>query len=202
MPFLSYVQFPWRLMVLLMFFGSILFAFISEKLPKYFKIAAVAFLIFSALPFTTPFKWDKKANTMYLEFPFTSSTKHENMPKWFGWENHLKFDKLLFADRGELQFEILKRKTNRHVYKVKVEEDSRLIERTAYFPGWQVEVDGEKVSIVYDDHHYPGLITFDLEKGEHIVEVSLGERTWPRIVGDIISTVAFVVLIVVVKFAL
>jgi hypothetical protein len=58
---------------------------------------------------------------------------------------------------------------------------------TAYFPGWEVRVDGRAVPI------YPaestGLIRFALAPGDHAIQVEW-KRTAPRWAGDIVSAVA------------
>ena len=58
---------------------------------------------------------------------------------------------------------------------------------TAYYPGWQVSVDGTPTAT------YPaeatGLIRFALTPGEHAIVLEW-HRTWPRLAGEIMSLIA------------
>ncbi len=60
---------------------------------------------------------------------------------------------------------------------------------TFYFPGWQVKIDGQPVSIRPSDPH--GLIEFDIAPGAHDIVVSFGS-TPARTIGTFISLLALV----------
>ena len=73
------------------------------------------------------------------------------------------------------------------------------MDNTVYFPGWQVEVDGNKAPIQFQDPNYRGLITFNVPKGMHNIEVIFGESP-VRVVSNYLSLLGLVA--VVILFAL
>ncbi len=61
-----------------------------------------------------------------------------------------------------------------------------------YFPGWQAQVDGKRVSISPSDPE--GLITFDVPGGRHTIRVQFGE-TRLRLAADVFSITCLLVTI-------
>jgi len=62
---------------------------------------------------------------------------------------------------------------------------------TFYFPGWRVEVDGERVEVTATEPE--GLISFDVPAGHHTVTVHFGETSLRR-VADAISLLSLATL--------
>jgi len=68
-----------------------------------------------------------------------------------------------------------------------LKSDSNLTVNTAYFPGWEVFVDGKKTNIFITNK---GLISFFLDQGSHEVKIQFND-TIPRKIGKIITLVFF-----------
>jgi len=62
-----------------------------------------------------------------------------------------------------------------------------VFERTAYFPGWEVAVDGRPAPVIYEDADYPGLLGYRLSAGTHQVVSRFTDHTPARLWGDRIS---------------
>ena len=67
------------------------------------------------------------------------------------------------------------------------EHETRLEAACAYFPGWQVFVDGQWVPHTIAEPS--GLIQFPVPAGTHTVSLNF-MRTWPRWLADTISLIA------------
>ena len=78
-------------------------------------------------------------------------------------------------------------KTQRHRYQVTVGEADQLFERTAYFPGWAVTVDGQPQEIIYENQDYPGLIGYSVTAGSHQIVTQFSDSTPARLWGDRVS---------------
>ncbi len=64
---------------------------------------------------------------------------------------------------------------------------------TYYFPGWQVEIDGQPVETRPSEPH--GLITFDVPAGEHVIRLYMG-TTPARNLGLVVTIIAGIGLVV------
>lgn len=195
-PVLGYFQFPWRFLSLTMFSSSVLAVFLSEK-QKTLGILLAVFCFGYSQQFVKPFFWEKKSDMTYYDFLFTTSTKHENMPIWFSEENIDKFKSRFTSNTGLVTFKELSWKTGKHVYEVNAAEPAYIWEHTAYFPGWQVLIDGKETSIDYSDKKYPGLIKYQVPKGQHKIEVKFKENIPTRITGDLLSLISLFLIIVI-----
>jgi hypothetical protein len=69
-----------------------------------------------------------------------------------------------------------------------------ILDNTAYFPGWEVTVDGIKAPIQFQDMNHRGLITFNVPNGEHSVKVVFKE-TPIRLLSDIVSVISLVLIV-------
>ena len=67
---------------------------------------------------------------------------------------------------------------------------------TAWFPGWEVTLDGEPVSA--GPGTPSGLITFQIPAGEHFLQVRYG-RTVPEKIAAAVSIAALIVAIVLAR---
>jgi hypothetical protein len=76
-------------------------------------------------------------------------------------------------------------------YTLIVPERSLIMQKTMYFPGWRVAVDGQSIALENPADH-AGLVAFTLEAGTHTVKSQMTQRTWPRMVGNSLSLVGIV----------
>ncbi|NMC36427.1 hypothetical protein GYA49_05285 [Candidatus Beckwithbacteria bacterium] len=194
-PFLQQIQFPWRLLVLTTLSLSILGGFIAEKLPKVFVYVVLGMVIVYGFFLAKPQSYLHQDDFMYIMFPFTSSVNHENMPLGFNMDKNAEYKTQLTDTKSKASFNVKKWKTQAHEYQIDSSENTTVIEHTAYFPGWEVWIDGQPVSIVSNNSEYPGMITYQVNKGTHQVKTVLTEHTSARKIGDIISLTSLVILI-------
>lgn len=195
-PMVRYIQFPWRLLGFALLGVAALAAWLTRVKPKVGVILAIGAVVYSAW-IVRPFGWFDHDIYYYLEWPFTSSIKGLNMPKWFNLEkNHRLQVGWVFILEGKAESQVWEWRTQRHRYQVRVESDqATIMERTAYFLGWEVRVDGQPIEINYEREDYPGVITYQLSKGNHQVDTRFTEQTSARQLGDKLSLVSGVVFL-------
>jgi uncharacterized membrane protein YfhO len=122
------------------------------------------------------------------------------MPVWFDKTESYALDQTLFADakvattNPQASVIVDYWTGSKQRYSVSTATNTTVVQRTAYFPGWEVRVDGQKVPIQYERKDYNGLINFDLAPGTHAVEARFSEWTIARIVGDLFSLAGLLIM--------
>lgn len=197
-PVLNFVQFPWRLGLFLSLTGSYLAAIAAKFYPKLTVVLLAGAIIFSIVTVRDQghFNWP---DDFYYLYPFTTTTQLEAMPKWFDVNKNANLfgrpDKIFALSGQTIEPQNLVWKTQKHSYQVTVDQDDELFERTAYFPGWSVVVDGKSQDIIKDNKKYPGLIGYSVAAGTHQIETEFSDSTPARRIGDFVSLASVLLLI-------
>lgn len=197
---LSFVQFPWRFLIIAGFCFSVIsggIALLKNKLLKWGIFAAgILATIFLYSGDFHPSQWlnisdkDKlsgqewtKAITasLYDYLPVSAKKAPDFEAKA---EPDVKSGRVdISGDKG----------TNWQNWKVNVLSESAVVElQIFYFPNWKVKVDGKDIGFNYDNKH--GLINVTLLKGEHKLEARLA-NTKARSLSDFISAVSLLGLV-------
>ena len=200
----QYLQFPWRLLSVLSltiaYLASFTLSIVFKIIPKKADIW-VTVIIITALLFLNRNHW--RANQYYglpeywfLDKPVNSTTTvdGEHTPKWQKEDSPTETNRFGIIS-GEAKVSNTAWKTNYHLFQT----DSRLkiimIDRTVYFPGWNVFIDGIKVKTIdQNDSKTKGLIAFEVPAGKHKIEVKLLEPPLNK-AADVITLVTVVILI-------
>ncbi len=189
-PALNFVQFPWRLVLFLTLFGSYLSAVAAKFYPKLTMILLTAAVIFTVVTVHGQghFNWP---DDFYYHYPFTTTTQLEAMPRWYDTAKNSQLygkpDKVFSLAGQKVEPEQIVWQTQRHTYSVTATKDDQFFERTAYFPGWEIFVDGQKQEIIKDNQKYPGLIGYTVSAGTHQVMTQFSDSTPARVWGDRLS---------------
>jgi hypothetical protein len=75
---------------------------------------------------------------------------------------------------------------SKRVYSIIATTPLKMVDRTFYFPGWKVLVDGVNVPIEYQDPNYRGVITYAVPSGNHTVSVVYTD-TKARLLGKLLT---------------
>ncbi|MCU1238695.1 MAG: hypothetical protein JWP63_6662 [Candidatus Solibacter sp.] len=197
LPVLQRIQFPWRLLGPVAICLAAVAASATPALERLGRwrwpafAAAMALLIVPNLSHLAPSGYqdlDARLWTpAYLaQSGFETTTSGELKPRWMRTVPPFSTERLrLVSGNGEIRG-----------------LETRSLEITtaelpiAYFPGWQVTVDGAPVPI------YPaegtGLIRFELVPGNHTIAAEW-KRTSPRWAGEILSLLALLALVAVLR---
>jgi len=199
LPLVRYVQFPWRLLTFATLASAGLSAYLFKRLPKLTIILVVLAIIYSG-SISKPGGWFDHDNYFYYEYPFNTSIMSANTPVWFNENKNISLKPGHFFDlKGISQFQEVLWKTQKHVYEINAPQDTEILERTTYFPGWQVTINGQKTNIDFQKEEYPGIITFKVPAGKHLIETKFTENTPARQFGNIVSIIGFATLLIILK---
>jgi hypothetical protein len=187
LPLVNYVQFPWRLLTFATLASTGLVAFLAQKWPKLSIGLALVSVVYISL-LVKPDGWFDFDDYFFFEFPFNTSIMGANTPKWYNETHNISLKLGHINDlKGISSINEISWKTQEHVYDIDAAAPTEILERTTYFPGWEVKVDGRLTAIDYQKPDYPGLITFKLPAGQHRVVTRFTEHTPARRLGDTVS---------------
>ena len=202
LPFLTYLQFPWRFLSIATFASSCAVGSLTLLLTKDKKVLTFSLLVILALLFLVNVSYFRPKEWINIG----------DSQKFSGelWEKQLTisiFDYLpIYAEKPPAQKAKDKpgfisgngriltgtKGTNWQEWEVFVSSDKGILElQTYYFPNWQVLLDGKSVNINHDNKL--GLIRVEIPGGQHFIQARL-EDTFIRKVSNLISLMAFLAI--------
>lgn len=179
-PLLKYSQYSTRLLVPLALCVSIIAGIAVNKINKSWFIVMLCFLTI----LYTILNWGNRQaisaiNDNYLiqDFklkPDVSATLEPTSPIWAD----LNKSKLRIKPKSQIEIikgnalirEIYKNPTL-HSYVINAKSKIEVKENTLFFPGWIVNANGKQIPINYNHSEFPGVISFELGKGNYNVNV-------------------------------
>ncbi len=193
-PFMNYFQFPWRFLSLTILFSSFLAAgAISVTKHKLFFIIMFFLPIVFALGYIRPAYYMDRTDNYYATRPNfidgTNSIGNSFNTVWF----HAKAVRITakITENKDIAINKLVIKPSNYRFEVIAQKQSAIVLNTAYFPGWQVKIDGK---LILAQKNSEGLITFPIPEGKHFLEVNFGDTTI-RLISKFISLVAFIAVV-------
>lgn len=196
-------QFPWRFLSLSVFVTAIITASIFLIIKDSYKKFALGVLIIAAIFLNWGYMhakgYLKNPDSFYTSiYPSTTDTG-ESSPIW-----SVRFMEKVPASRaevieGDARITEVTRTTTKHSYQITVSENARIKDNTVFFPGWKAYVNGNLTPIEFQDPAQRGLITFNLSKGTHMVDVVF-EDTKLRMIANYISLATAVFLVGMILF--
>jgi len=199
LPLVNYVQFPWRLLTFATLASAGLAGFLAKRLSKLALILTLLALIYVSF-LAKPAGWFNWDDHFWHEYPFNTSIGGANTPRWFNDVQNIDLKPGHFFDlNGISSFNEVSWKTQKHVYEISAPRETEVLERTAYFPGWEVKIDGINTPIDYQKQAYPGIITFKVPPGNHTIVTRFTENTPARILGDSVSIFSLIIFLLILK---
>lgn len=195
---LSFVQFPWRFLIFVIFCasflsGAIVFFIKNEQLKTGAAILLVASVVLMNQSYFKPAKYLNVDQSYFLTgrslYEWATSASEEYLPIW-------RPKKMVSAPKGlvslsKSNYKLLKKKTGYYQLLVDLPKNREVIINVAYFPGWQVLIDGKPVGIDYQKN---GLIRFTVPAGEHEITVSFTETKLRFLANSISAATLFLIL--------
>ena len=189
-PLVDVIQFPWRLLSLVVFASAMLTAYVIGKNNKRHIVALIIILaaVISTVVYTKPKAFVERPDSFYSTNEGTTTVRDEYMPIWVLEKPE---QRALQKIEVEAPAEIVSSDINPAKYQAQIRTPNEIDVKvnTIYFPGWQVDVDGTRQTIDYQNKH--GLITFSLPKGRHEVIIKYG-KTPVHLASEILSLLALV----------
>jgi hypothetical protein len=195
------MQFPYRILTVLIFLSSALSAFVLEKINKE---SLYRFLIILAV-LSSILNWGNRRNMpettdkeLIPNLPYSTASYAGvklAMPSWiYGKEHWMKRvpENHIEAISGNLEILSEDRKIKKHEYLVRTTRNTIARENTFYFPGWELFVDGKAQQINYLDPNNKGIITFPLDRGVHNIVLAY-TKTGVRFYSFLITVISLFV---------
>lgn len=199
-PFLSYVQFPWRMMFFVPLAVTIFLAYLTSY-SKWVGGVLLLLTLYWVLNLTTSideqrFDFD---DVYWLTYTQTTSVLDENMPKWFDKYWAYELDQTLFNDQlyafASEKVRVLNDLSNssRKIL-INTPTATTMMLRTANFPGWRVMIDSTVIS-PRQSSDIAGIINVDVNPGQHEISWKFTQNTFPRLLGNFITILALVLIL-------
>lgn len=199
-PFLSNIQFPWRMLNGLLIIPPFFLAYFIQKTnSKLISLFIIMLIIFMRMP-----QVYGKNYILYPEERYTNTILNfygnYNNPRWTGATDEYPArtvqSKIL---EGEGEIEEINFKPSIREYIISTQTDARVIDYTFYFPGWKVYLNDQEIPIEYQDPQARGVITYRLPKGKNHVKVRY-EDTNIRKFSKITSILGLFIVFLIVIF--
>jgi hypothetical protein len=193
-PSVSYIQFPWRLLLFWPLLFSVLLAWWMQKarVSKWIVLGLLLILFISTVSKSRSYSTIAKGDEHWMVFPETTTVADENRPHWFDRTRVYERTDSYFNDNslyieGNGSYTIESWNGSKHVYQLNLPSAATIIERAMYFPGWQLRVNGTRQQIAYEREELPGLISYQLGPGTYDVETRFTQHTAARMLGNLIT---------------
>jgi hypothetical protein len=188
-PFLHYIQFPWRLLGFVSIVGAFAAAYALQKSSRLLQILLVLSIAISVLRLVQRAEpaYFSHDDLYYRTFAQTTTILDENRPRTLIVNPATLSENMPIVAKG-VELHLKQWNGSYRTYFVSSSARHQVIEPTVYFPGWRTTVDGKKVEI--DTQKASGLITFSVPEGEHEIVTEFTQWTWPRVLGNGISAIS------------
>lgn len=194
-------QFPWRFLTIVVFCISLIGALFVYKIDIKRKGLLVLILVLLAIIPTITY-WQAKEYKIFSDNNFESIIESttdtgESAPIW-----SVRFmEKVPSAEieiiDGNAEINKIKRTSTYHEYSINVDEKTRIRENTLYFPGWKVFDNKKEIANVeFQDPKNRGIITFNLDEGEHNIVIKF-EETKLRSFANYITYLSIIFIIII-----
>ena len=193
-PLFSFTQFPWRYLSWSIFAASILAGVVVFVLGKVIKNKTLTVLLTLAISISliasshTYWQPNERIHITPLgDKPIQGSTTwaHEQFPIWFE-PMPTETPSEWVETYPKANVNITSWKTTRHEYSIIAEEETLVVENTAYYPGWKLFINDDISTINYEHPDYPGRIVYTLQPGNHTI-ITIFTETPLRKTANIIS---------------
>ncbi|MBI4789488.1 MAG: hypothetical protein HY782_20855 [Chloroflexi bacterium] len=211
-PFLSTVQFAWRLSVLIglcvaVLIGSVPMAIPSKKRTRFAMVPALALiLIWNGLADLAPKRLENPASDLTV----AQMVRFETNTRGLGFGSQSEYlpltvrflaNKLDAAkvDGDAPVIRLEESSATRRAFTVVTDRPTAMSWRQFYFPGWQADVGG--VPALTFPTTALGLLTVNIPAGNHRVVLSW-QDTLPRRAGGIVSAAGLVIVLILIVFSI
>lgn len=201
-PFMEYLQFPWRFSNFIALFSSFVIAFEIYGVSQFTKeryvytVSAIvigATLLLNAKLFTPQgfnTNYVNETNPSYIRYT-VSKISDEYLPNNFSRpESASKVPTVVYSFEGKNISSLIEKNSRNIVISYNIPESQRIFVNLAYFPSWSVAINGNKIDYMNAN---PG-ITFEVPRGEGEIEIK-NEGTMVENTANAISLIAILGLI-------
>lgn len=195
-PIASLLQFPFRVLALLLLSNAFLAAFTLDYFKGTLRILVFVFILcvttYSSFIFLKPAEFADIADAVYATNPDTTTVKNEYMPIWVKQFPKSQYDHKVELLNGVGEVKNLIERSNFISFESFSNTTRAIRVNTIYYPGWKAYVNKKEVNIEYDNPN--GVMEIDTPSGEQNVQFIFSE-TPLRIFANLVSLFAVLILV-------
>lgn len=195
---LQFVQFPWRLQLLVAIFSAPLLAATYGALKNLKWLLWLVLLTqVIVLARITAVDYFHRSIVDYDAFSQSTSTNNENLPKSFTYKNIGDWQPGPLLLNGEGSIDVQSWSGSVHTYTLNLQSESTVIEPTMYFLGWETTVfhDNSTSQVEYiNNPEIQGRIAYILPAGTYQVVSRFTQNTVARRLGNGASILGVVIV--------
>lgn len=176
-PLLSFVQYPWRLLSVLLIAVPVSGAYVSHRFRFGWILAVLAVLVSAS--YAKPVTYEPRTDAHYLTNPaFTGGTSSLGNAFTTIWMNGSTTTNppVFSIENGRLSIESVA--PTHYILSMQNAEQTTVTAPITYYPGWEVNIDSKRIVPVPNDR---GLVSFRLEPGVHHGEIFLEQTALQKI---------------------
>jgi hypothetical protein len=198
LPFMKYIQFPWRYLTSATFFIALAGGFFVQLMPRRFikliGILIIMLTVFTNYSFFRPDIWQSVSDSEFFSgasWDFNRTAHKDYWPKTGGLppETIAPQNPTFVTGTGSAVGSTQTAHGAEYVLEV-TSEESIIALPIVYFPGWTA--DSGDLPLNINPGGKLGLITTNLSKGNHKINLSF-ENTGPRTLGNTISVITVLI---------
>lgn len=188
LPLLRQFQFSWRLLSLVVLattFTSLGFLhLLKERAFLYWFL--IIFVILLSFPYWQPLGFDEVDQEYFWNYPLNTTYFGEANTIWAASPPEEYPQERVAIVEGKAEIKDLSWHSTEHRFQIEAETAVNVLDRTFFFSGWRVFVNGSEIPIQFQDPNFRGLLTFRLEPGSHQVAIRF-TRTKDRQIAETLS---------------
>jgi hypothetical protein len=204
-PLARFIQFPWRLGLFTTITFAALIAWVAEQKIHWQVMGIVILLLvqISGIFRLEPVGYINKDRIEYELFEQSTTTSNENLPREFRYQDFSNWQPTPIVESGDASISDVTWTGTKRTYLIETFVPTTIIEPTMNFPGWKTVLI-HPTSLKREAAEYinsqtiQGRIAYQLQPGMYRVTTTFGERTWPRLVGDMISLTSAICLLILI----
>lgn len=186
-PHIDIIQFPWRLLSIIVFTAALLSAFIADRIKKtWVSISLVSISILTTVTFIKPSQYTLFKDSYYSTNEDTTTVRDEYLPLWIKEKPKERANTNTIPDPNVIIVNEEQKGVNYHA-QINAQKDSNLTLNTIYFPGFSAKIDSQEATINYQNPN--GLINIKLPKGIHEVIIDYN-NTAVHMLSELVSLLA------------
>lgn len=193
---IPFFQFPYRFLSITLLGVSALSALEVSLLPQKMRMLGALLLIavvyLSSWPLLFPKSYQYFPDTFYSTNQDSTTVKNEYMPRWVKNQPTQYIDQKVTMVKGNGTVAKVQFKGSSLLADVIARNDSIVQINIIYFPGWEVKVDGKRVTVSYTNDN--GVMQVPVAKGNHTITTRFTE-TPVRLFADGVSLMTLVVMV-------
>lgn len=182
---LATILFPWRFLIVTTFAAAYLAAYLLAKIKsgktQTLTIALALFIaIYPSRHFLTGKSWHTYSADYYRSYQDPNKLDNYYLPE--GLVQNIEDLQLapISIVEGSGKTNLISRKNNQLEAVLEINEPAKVQLHTIYFPGWELEIDGQKSQPVTDFKNLEGIIIADVPQGSHLLSLKFTETSLRR----------------------